>query len=473
MRLDEVLKNKNLYGDHLKEIHKINEWYRIYEGDQEWVTAEGLDYTPTKKITNHIKNLIDRKARFMFGKQLFFDIRPLADGEGSDETKKQRGQEKEDLLESILRENKFHSKLIKAFKDSCIAGRVAIKLWANKEEGLKIIFVPAQEFIIDYDTDDIDQINKITYVYALNDAPEEADQRIKKQTWELDERGMCILNEATYDGYGRIVSIEEENKNTELDFIPAIIVRNGGLTGDTKGDSDVKALWDNQDAYNKLTSDDIDALKFQMFGQAVATDAAESSLENIKIAPGALIDLQTDETKAGDKQAKMERLESNFSYKDKFEDTINRIKNDMHETIGVPNIGLEQLKGLMQSGKSMKALYWELKAVCDEAWTEWEAALEEMADKIFKMVEVYNLYDAAKTAAYETGLEIMHSYPISDDELEQKQIDMAEVTAEVRSRESYMNKWGNYEDIKAELEQIQLEKRLLEDSYTQELLDTI
>ena len=121
----------------------------------------------------------------------------------------------------------------------------------------------------------------------------------------------------------------------------------------------------------------------------------------------------------------------------------------------------------------MKALYWELKAVCDEAWTEWEAALEEMADKIFKMVEVYNLYDAAKTAAYETGLEIMHSYPISDDELEQKQIDMAEVTAEVRSRESYMNKWGNYEDIKAELEQIQLEKRLLEDSYTQELLDTI
>ncbi len=43
-----------------------------------------------------------------------------------------------------------------------------------------------------------------------------------------------------------------------------VIITNGGLTGETEGVSDVAQLWDNQDAYNKLTSDDIDALKFQI-----------------------------------------------------------------------------------------------------------------------------------------------------------------------------------------------------------------
>ncbi len=42
-----------------------------------------------------------------------------------------------------------------------------------------------------------------------------------------------------------------------LDFIPVVIITNGGLTEETEGISDVKELWDNQDAYNKLTSDDI------------------------------------------------------------------------------------------------------------------------------------------------------------------------------------------------------------------------
>src|SRR5699024_5740996 len=228
------------------------------------------------------------------------------------------------------------------------------------------------------------------------------NQRIKKQVWELIN-GRCILNEAIYNGKGDIVSIEYEDHDTSLDFIPVIIIQNGGLTGETDGISDVKRLWDNQDAYNKLTSDDIDALKFQMFGQDVVTDAAEESLENIKVAPGALIDLQTDMTQSNaGRQAKMERLESHFSYKEKFEDTIERIKSDMYDTMDVPNVSLEQLRGVIQSGKSMEAVYWELMAVCDEEWTEWGSALETMVDYIYRMVDVYNLYGARQIAKYET-----------------------------------------------------------------------
>ncbi len=201
-----------------------------------------------------------------------------------------------------------------------------------------------------------------------------------------------------------------------------------------------------------------------MFGQDVITDAAESSIKNIRIAPGALIDLQTDPV-AGERQAKVERLESRFTYAEKFADTINRIKNDMFDTLEVPNVGLEQLKGLMQSGKSMKALYWGLMAACEEDWAEWGPALKQMADYIFRMVDVYNLYGARSIARYETVLEIHHTYPIPEDEADEKRIDMEEVAAQLRSRKSYMDKWGNYEDVDSELEQIQLEQQALKDDF--------
>ena len=464
---NELLKNEleGVYGDLLEKINKINKWYSIYDGEQEWDTTAGLDYRPTKKITNLIKMLIDTRARFMFGNELFFDITPVqTDAEGST-TYQDQAQEKEDLLADILTENKFQSKILKARKDCSIGGKVAIKLWANKEEGLKIIFVPAQEFFPQYNVDDVDVLEKIPFVYALNDEKKPENQRIKKQVWEL-VNGKCILNEATYDGNAELVSVEYEDYDTGLDFIPVIIITNGGLTGETEGKSDVEQLWSNQDAYNKLTSDDIDALRFQMFGQDVITDATESSLKNIKIAPGALIDLQTVETVAEGRQAKVERLESRFTYADKFSDTINRIKNDAYETLNVPNVGLEQLKGLMQSGKSMKALYWGLMAACDEDWTEWRPALEQMADYIFRMVDIYNLYNSRKIARYETGIIIHHIYPIPEDEADQRRLDMEEVAAQLRSRKSYMQKWGEYENIDNELQQIDIEQQMLKDDFT-------
>ncbi|MBC8590619.1 phage portal protein [Wansuia hejianensis] len=472
---NELLKAElqGLYGDQLSKVNQILEWYKIYDGDQEWRTNAGLDYIPTKKITNLIKKLINTRARFMFGKEPFFDVRPVQMDDKGSTTHQDLAQEKEDLLHQILKDNKFHSKLLKAKKDCSIGGKVAIKLWGHKDVGLKIIFSPAMEFFPQFNLDDVDQLEKVVFLYALNNESDPEKQRIKKQVWEM-QGNKCILNESTHDGRGNIVSIEYQDYDTGLDFIPVIIITNGGLTGEIEGVSDVAQLWQNQDAYNKLTSDDIDALKFQMFGQDVVTDASEDSLKNIKVAPGAMIDLQTDITQSNEgRQAKMERLESGFSYKDKFEDTVNRIKNDMYDTLDVPNVSLEQLKGLMQSGKSMKALYWGLMAACDEDWIEWGDALQQMVDYIFKMVDIYNLYGARTIAKYETTLEIERVYPIAEDEIEQKRIDMEEVLAEVRSRKSYMNKWGEYEDIDSELEQIQLEKQMLQDSYTKSLLDDL
>ena len=466
----ELLKEElaGLYQDHLTRITQINNYYSIYDGDQTWELPVGLDYQPTQKITNIIQKLIDTKARFVFGKELYFDFKPVKPDAKGSTINQDKATEKEQLFDKVIKDNKFHAKVLKGYKDCLIGGKVAIKLWAHEEEGVKIVFTPAQEFIDFYDDDDIDVLQKVIFVYNLNDSSSAEAQRIRKQTWEM-VNGNCILNEGIYNGKGARLESLYEDHNTQLDFIPVVIIQNGGLTGETDGRSLIETLWGNQDAYNKLTSDDIDALKFQMFGQDVVTDADENSLKSIKIAPKALIDLQTDLSAEG-KQARMERLESHFSYKDKFTDTISRIKNDLYDMADVPNVSLDQLQGLVQSGKSMKALYWGIIAAVDEEWTEWGPALQQMADFIMKEIATYNIYKAKATAQIETTLEIHHYIPIPEDEITAKQADMNEVIAEVRSRKSYMKKWGEYEDTDIEIEQIQMEKQLLQDSFTQNLL---
>ena len=249
----------------------------------------------------------------------------------------------------------------------------------------------------------------------------------------------CFVTEGIYNG--RVECVEGgECMNTGLDFIPCRVVINDGLTGDLTGESDVEELIGNQNAYNRLKSDDIDALRFNMFPQRVAVDADGSSLENMVIAPGSLIDLMTDPARGDDgDQASLSMLESKFGYDARFEHTMNRIKQDMHEMLGVPNLSLEQLQGLAQSGKSMKALYWELIERSEERWTVWEPALKWMCRSILRMLSVYGdcRYDENYTVSVE------HLYPILEDEESERELDLREVAAGVRTPESYREKWIN------------------------------
>lgn len=450
---------EGLQQGQLKRINKINHLYNLYEGMQEWDTKDDLDYEPTKKITNYIKKIIDKKARFMFGKEPYFNL------QGDDP---RIAEEKENLLQEILTENKWHSKLLKAKKDCSIGGNIAIKVQGSVDAGIKIVFSPAQEFLTITNEDDIDTLEKVVFFYNLNTSAEKKDQRIKRQIWEL-VNGKCVINEAVYDGYGNVIEVIEEDTTNGLDFLPIVIVQNGGLTGDTIGYSDVEMLWSNQDAYNKLTSDDQDALKFQMFGQTVLTDADETSIDSITIAPGALVDLQTDLAQANNnRQAKAERLESNFTYGSKYIDTVDRVKADMYDLMDVPDTSLEKLRGMMASGQSMKAVYWDLMATCDEDWTEWGPALTQVVEYIFKVVATYNIYGAGSIAAYETVTKIEKSYPIAENEIEQRKMDLQEVISNTRSKRSYIRKWSEIDDVDEEYKQI-LEEKKDNDSFLSEL----
>ncbi len=64
----------------------------------------------------------------------------------------------------------------------------------HKDHGLKIIFSPAMEFFPQYNLDDVDQLEKVVFLYALNNEESPENQRIKKQVWEM-VGNQCILNE--------------------------------------------------------------------------------------------------------------------------------------------------------------------------------------------------------------------------------------------------------------------------------------
>lgn len=432
----------------LMDVSKIATYYNFYDGlTQRWQIPKGLDYIPNQTITNYVKKLINEEARFMLGRTPDIKIvsKNKADSDACNEI--------QNYIDTVFKNNTFKDKLIKAGRDCFIGKRIAIKLWGGGpevDEGIKVMFRMSLEFIYDTDPDDIDKLGRIVFFYQTNNEVDKGKQRIWKQVFRMDN-GKCYVDEGIYDGYCCLIEEKYTNYDTGLDFIPAKVIVNDGLTGDLYGESDVEKLIDNQNSYNHMKSDDADALKFNMFPQKLAKNADEESLKNMVDAPSALVDLQPEDP---EQPADMSVLESTFSYDARFEHSINRVVNDMYNMLNIPNVSLEQLQGLIQSGKSMKALYWGLICRCEEKWCAWEPALSWMVDSIIKLTSIYG-YASLPEVDYD--ISIKHLYPlIEDDETERKQ-DLEEVKDLARSKRSYISKWSD-EDPDTEYQKILEEK---------------
>jgi len=431
MALNELISTElsGLYGQKvLEDMGHIIALYDFYEGrGQDWATATDLDYRPTKVITNLCKKLIGRESRFMFGRTPEIKIR-TREGEPLDDCTI--------ALNSVLADNSFSERLLKGLRDCLIGKRVAIKLSGGIDQPIGVQIRPSLEFVYEPMEDDADKLKKIIFFYRTNDCIKAADQRIWRQKYEM-HGNRCFVTEGLYNGRGELVE-GGECVNTGLDFIPCRVIINDGLTGDLCGKSDVEEVMDGQMAYNRMKSDDLDALRFNMFPQRVAVDADGSSLESMVIAPGSLIDLMTDPARGDDgRQASLTMLESKFGYNERFENAMNRIKQDMHELLGVPNVSLEQLKGFAQSGVAIRALYWELEERCEERWAVWGPALEWMSRSILRMLSVYGENEYPE----DISVHIEHLYPILEDEHSERELDLREVESGVRTIDSYRRKW--------------------------------
>ena len=460
---------QELYGifgsETLRDLKEILALYDIYEiGADFKQDSNSGDYTPANHKFRTAASLIDKEARFMFSEP---PVITLQDLEGDAE--ENRLESNETLLESVLVKNHFDSKLVRSAKDCLIGRRIGLAVDFS-ERGIDISFMPSTEFIYETDPSDVDKITKFIRFYSTVENKERAMQRIYRKKWELNDNGMCVVSEGLYDGAGQLVEEILPETVTAFDYIPCWVIINGGLLGDPFGKSDLEELVSDESWYSKLSSKDFDSLRKGTDQIIYTMDVNPKATANLSRAAGSYWDLNTDPTADG-KTGQVGVVDNSMAYSPALDTTLNRIRANMYSQLDIPDTSSDALTGIISSGKTMKAIYWGLMVRCDEKLLDWKPALEGMVTCI---IEGAKLYPEAKRVY--TDLELVdgylvnidNSYPILEDETEQKATDISEVHAQVLSRKSYMKKWRGLsdEDVEDELKQIALEQSLLsEDNY--------
>lgn len=464
---------EGLYGTNvLQDMQNIIDLYDVYEHGAEYTAEASKDYIPANLRYKKAKSLINKIVRFMFSKTPDFFVDTAV---GANKVETERNKEAstvyKSLIDAVLFENGFSSALLKAAKDCFIGKRVALMFNINEDTGIQVSFLPSLEFVYDVDPNNANILTKIVAFYNLNTNKAKSEQRIyKKKFWM--QNGFAHYSEAIYDGTGQPVDVIQEDMTTKFPYIPCWVIVNDGLTGDLMGASEIEDLQEYESWYSKLAAADMDAERKGMNPIRYTIDASPESTSNLSIAAGAYWDLASDQNQAQDKSAQVGVLDSPMTYSAALSTTLNRIGANMHEQAAVPDVSPEALQGVVTSGKTLKAIYWDLIVRCDEKMLAWRPALQFLARCIIEGVRMYPkagtryIKEALPDAPYDIRVDNQYSLP--EDESEEKTVDLAEVTAQTMSRKSYMKKWRNLTDDEAdeELRQIALERELLEDSYT-------
>ena len=377
----------------------------------------------------------------------------------------------QDFLDTVLDRNNFNEKLLKAAKDCFIGKRVALVLNFNEETGITVTFLSAREFIHETGGYGDSRLQKLTMFSNIEEEVSyKEDQRWFKKIYTLED-GAVYVEENIYDGLGKLIEEVTPKTKTLFTHIPAIVILNDGLTGETKGESELAYLLGYEAVYSKLANADIDAERKGMNPTRWTVDASSQSTANLSIAPGAYWDLQSDEDKATERQAKVGMLEPSMAYSNALKNTLDRVENSMYAEVDVPNINSEQLQGVITSGKTLKALYWGLTVRCDEKMLTWGPALRFLAATIIEGARLYPKCIRKYTTTTELPniqceILVENNYPLPEDEVEEKNMDLAEIESKVMSRKAYLKKWRKLNDMEAdaEIQQIKLEQDLFENS---------
>lgn len=461
-----------LYGSTiLRDMHQIIQLYDVYDKGADYI-VEAKDFTPADLKFKYARAILDKEARFLFSRSpdFYVDVDP-GDTKAQKEAAKDASVVYQTLVDNVLEANQFNRSLLQAAKDCFIGKRVALMYNISEQTGkIGISFLPSLEFVYDVDPSDANTLTKIIAFYGLNNEVSHAKQRIYKKKYEL-KNGFCYYTEEVYDGLGQVVETISPETQTKFTFIPAWVIINDGLTGDLIGTSEIELLQQYESWYSKMAASDLDAERTGMNPIRWARDMSPESTKDLSIAAGAFWDLSTDQNAADGVTGEVGVLDSPMTYSSALGTTLDRVKNAMYEQSAVPNVSPEALKGVVSSGKTLKAIYWDLIVRCDEKMLAWRPALQFMAQCIIEGVRLYPA--VAKTYIEDSlpdqpySIRVDNQYSLPEDEQEEKNTDLAEVNAQTMSKKAYMKKWRNLTDEEAdeELEQIARERELLESSY--------
>lgn len=469
---------EGLYGSSLlSEFKEIIGYYDIYEKGADFKAEAKADFTPSDLRFKESRKLINREARFLFSKSPDFRVNVPYDKESEEDSVKETAQEQTSILQSyidtVLEKVNIRSKLVKAARDCFIGKRVAYFVnFDEKGRRIMVDFVPSLEFVFETDENDTSRLTKITTFYTIKDSNSKTEQRIYKKKYWLDKNGVCWINESIFNGVGDMIEEIIPDRATKFQgYIPAGVIINDGLTGDLDGVSEIEELSDSESWFSRISNGDIDSERCGMNPIRYTVDMNPASTKGLSIAPGAFWDLASDPNSVDGVTGQVGMMETSLSYSTALNSTLSRIRSSMYESVDVPDVSSEALKGVVSSGKTLEAIYWPLIVRCDEKMLAWRPALKNIMNLLIEGAKLYPQSAASYTkesipdVVYEVTVE--NQYPLPGNEADEKETDLAEVNAQTMSKMAYMKKWRNLTDAEAmqELRQIAEEREMLENSY--------
>lgn len=452
----------------MQELTDICTYYDIYKNGADF-TTEGTkgDYVAANQRYKLSKTLIDKEARFLFAEPPDIEIKARGTNKNSEDTDDNIDLVN-NLVKNILDDNNFEDILLKAAKDCFIGKRIACLVNFNEEDGVTLSFLPSTQFIYETKPGNTSILTKFVSYIVIKNSLSNKDKRIFKKKYELIN-GKIYLNESIHDGAGALIEEVLTDSLIELPRIPAIIFVNDGLSGEDSGESEIELLQGYEGWYSKLVNADKDAERKSMNPIIYAIDMESNSTENLSSSAGSFWDLQTNQN-LDKPHPQVGNLESNMSYSESLKTTLDRIKNFSYELLDMPQINPETMTGIITSGKALHSIYWGLIVRCKEKMKTWGPGLREVIEIIIEGVIAFPNTVAKHTdqiiMPIDYEVTITQNFPLPEDETEEKNMDLSEVESKTMSRKTYMKKWYKMtdEEIEKELEQIGLERELLEDS---------
>ena len=469
--------DENMAKSFQNEFRQILKYYYVYKQGMDFsVEGSNGDYTPSKLRYKKAAMLLNKEARFCFANPPTFSV-------NIDDISEENAEDYaviQNYLDKVFEKTKFFGKLLKGIKDSFIGKRIGIVVNFTAKNTITITFLKSTNFM--YEFDENDELTKFISFYEITGSEFLSEQKWYRKVYEKDENDKVWFKEEIHDGVGEVIEVVSERTEIKLDYIPAVVVLNDGLSGDKRGVSELTYLMDYEEYYSKLANSDMDSERKTMHPIRYTIDASQDSTKNLSTSPGSYWDIQTDTDKPTDtsQTAKVGIIETNMNYSEPLKTTLERIENEMYSAVDVPNITSDQLAGVITSGKTIQALYWGLTVRCDEKMLQsWSDALIRIANAIIdggrKYKSCAKTYSDVAIPDIEYEVFVENNYPIPEDVKEEKETDLLEIDAKVMSRKSYLKKWRGLTSLQAdeELEQIKMESEMLDNTYLNYSTDNV
>lgn len=450
------------YDLYKKEVARIKNYYLQYRRGVKFYT-EGTsgDYTPSDIRFRESATLINKQARFMFSRSPEIFIQP-SDVESEEE--KNIAEQYQKLINEVLKQSKFNRRLLESAKDCLVGCRVACLVDMSEYGGIKVHFYNSLQFYYEMDYGE-DELRKFVSFEMVTRSLSNADKRYLVNRYEK-VNDTVRMSSILYDGTGRMIEEVIPEKETDLTYIPAVVIVNDGLLEDVGGVSEMEALADLESGYSRLANSDVDSERKGMNPIRYTVDMNPSTTASLPSGAGAYWDLQTNQN-IDNAHPSVGTLAPQMNHTEAVKTTLDRIKTSMYQAVDVPNISEETMVGSITSGKALEALYYPLSVRCDEKLKTWIPALEFIADTILDYAKlsqnfVIGFYMLEQFGDIQARVKVQQHYALLADETEEKNIDLNEIMNNTRSRKSYLKKWRKEEfptdaEVEDELMQIAVE----------------